>query len=152
MQQRKKSAPVEVGTPIEDLNHFLDLREEANSIDAQIETLKPRVSGIVPEGRKTLTLEGRRKDERGRFHITIVTSDRREFDEEKTVALLMEKIGNDKALQGALVVKTTFDQDALAELIERGVVTRAEVRRILTGKISVYPKVTFKPDFDEDDS
>ena len=137
---------------MEDLNHFLDLREEQNSIEAQINTLKGRVVDIVPEGRKTLTLEGLRKNERGRFQVTLVTRDNREYDEEKTVTLLEEKIDHDKSLQDALVVKTTFDQERVDGLVESGVITRAELRRILVGKVSTFPKVTFKPDFDDDDS
>lgn len=155
MQQRRKSTPVEVKTPIEDLNQFLDLREEANSIDALIETLKSRVLDIVPEGRSRVTLEGNRKNERGRFNVTAVTRDLREFDEEKTVELLKEKIdnatGTAESLHDVLVTKITFDHDKLAALIERGVVTKAELRRILTGRISTFPKVTFKPDFDDED-
>lgn len=141
MQQRRKSQPVEVGTPLDDLNRFVDLREEADSINAQVESLKPRILDIIPEDRKTLTLVGSRNGDSGRFVVTKVVRDYRQFNEEKTIELLTEK-----KLTKAIINKPVVDQDQLAEYVERGLITKAELRKILTGTVSTFPMVKFKPD------
>ena len=141
MQSRRKSQPVEVGTPLDDLNHFVDLREQADSIDAQITSLKPRILAIVPDGKKSLTIVATRRGDSGRFVVTTVTRDHRQFNEEKTIELLKSK-----GLTDAIVMKPTIDQDAMAVFIEKGAISKAELRKVLTGAVSTFPKVTFKPD------
>jgi hypothetical protein len=140
-----RTAPVEVRTPVADCNNFMNLREEEAAAHAQIESLKPRIMALVAKGKQKGSIEGSRENKSGKFIITLIGRDMRVPDEEKTLALLREKIEDHPQFRDVIVDKPSIDRDRFAEMIEQGIVTNADLRKILRGANTVYPQVRFKP-------
>jgi len=140
-----RTAPVEVRTPAADCNHFITLREEEAAAHAQIETLKPRIMALVAKGKQKGTIEGIRDGKSGKFFITIIGRDVRVPDEEKTLELLRSKFVDHPQYKDVIVNKPSINRDRFAEMIEKGIVTNADLRKILKGSNTSYPTVRFKP-------
>lgn len=144
-----KTPLVELHDDVTNLNMFMDLREQHESIEAKIEILKPVVRKIVQRGKSKNSIDGMRSGQKGKFVITIVPRDLRKPDNAKTIALLRSKGIHAVKVDGEMrpVVKTieVYDPDAFAKLVQEGTLTREEILSVLAGSVTSYPRVVFKP-------
>jgi hypothetical protein len=147
---KRKSRPVSVSDPITDCSQWVSLKNVERNTKKALESLKDRIALLVPhthgEAREYGPAERLSEKgivERGHYLVQHVAPDRRSIDEEKFMALLVEKFGDRGALK---YTKPVLDDEKIKPLLEDGTITKGELKACLAGGSKAYNLCEWKPD------
>jgi hypothetical protein len=137
-QAAKKAVPVGVGTAVEDVAKFYDLKVAISAAEKEQKSLKQRVLATVPNGQDSESFPSARDGKQGQYVVVRVSQDRRTINDEKLTALLESRGLFTRA------TKVVPDHDKVAKLIEIGALNEEDLATCLEGSQPVYPLVTWE--------
>lgn len=144
---KRKGKPVAVNTPYVDVSTYVRLNDEKKAIDRTLKSLKPRVEGLIPTNRDAVIFdhddngdEAKYGNKLGQYKVLRVTSDRRQPDDDKLEALLMEK----QLYSNGTTTTVRVDHDKIRKLVDDGLLTPDDIERCMVGVQVKYVLVTFE--------
>lgn len=137
-QVKKKPEPVAINTPVEMCENYVNLNEEKKACEATLGILKKPMLALIPKGRTATKFVATRDGKKGNYIVKEVKQDRRTVDNSLLTTLLIEKDLIGKAN------KVVADETKVAQLVESGELTNADIEKCLSGSRYSYPLVEFK--------
>jgi hypothetical protein len=144
----KKSSPVPVGDPLEDMALWVTFKNVVRKTEKEIESLKPRIQSFVPHIHgsseafpSTRVNEKTGDTEEGEYVVDWTVQDCRNVDNDLLHSLVNAKVGEIHAVK---YMRMVIDPELVAPLIADGTITKKEFEACMTGPIKKYAKCEWK--------